>query len=61
MKSGDRVYDPHSDQYGVILRSNEARTAQRAYLIKLDDELKRWRRHTKIVPLNKAGKPVEAT
>lgn len=61
MKPGDRIYDPHTGQYGVILRSNEARAAQRVYLIKLDDGLERWRRHAKIAPLNKAGKPAETT
>ena len=61
MKPGDRVYDPHSGQYGVILRSNDARIAQRAYLIKLDNGLERWRRHAKIAPLNKADKLAETT
>jgi len=61
MKPGDRVYDPHTGQYGVILRGNEARAAQRAYLIKLDLTMERWRRHAKIAPLNKAGKPTETT
>ena len=53
MKPGDKVYDPQTGYYGVVVRSNGERKALLAYLIKLDNGLERWRRHNKITPVNK--------
>lgn len=53
MKPGDKVYDPQTGHYGIVIRSNGERKALLAYLIKLDNGLERWRRRNKIVPVNK--------